>query len=88
MFIKGITLIDIPYWWDRGVESLAMTIYNARPDLFDQRPIGRPIMKFPPKEKTTKKTGKKNNNNLLFILKSCCHSICKEFVHDSFELEF
>jgi hypothetical protein len=26
---KGITLIEVPYWWDRGKESLAATIQKA-----------------------------------------------------------
>eukprot|EP01027_Heterolobosea_sp_BB2_P026356 GEZU01040587.1.p1 GENE.GEZU01040587.1~~GEZU01040587.1.p1 ORF type:complete len:509 (-),score=114.87 GEZU01040587.1:129-1430(-) len=29
----GITLITVPYWWDRSIESLAAAIYSARPDL-------------------------------------------------------
>ncbi len=29
----GITLIVIPYWWNRSVESLAHSIYMARPDV-------------------------------------------------------
>jgi 2-keto-3-deoxy-6-phosphogluconate aldolase len=30
----GITLIEIPYWWDLSMESLTATIRNQRPDLF------------------------------------------------------
>jgi len=29
----GITLIVIPYWWDKTLESLALTIRNIRPDI-------------------------------------------------------
>ncbi len=29
----GITLIVIPYWWDRTVESVAGTIHAVRPDM-------------------------------------------------------
>ncbi len=29
----GITLIEIPYWWDRRRESLLATVYQHRPDL-------------------------------------------------------
>eukprot|EP01124_Arcella_intermedia_P031304 TRINITY_DN7039_c0_g2_i2.p1 TRINITY_DN7039_c0_g2~~TRINITY_DN7039_c0_g2_i2.p1 ORF type:complete len:429 (-),score=73.05 TRINITY_DN7039_c0_g2_i2:180-1466(-) len=31
---KGITLIHIPYWWDRRGESLLSIIKNVRPDIF------------------------------------------------------
>jgi len=30
---RGITLIDVPYWWQREEQSLASTIASARPDL-------------------------------------------------------
>lgn len=30
---NGITLIEIPYWWDFAKESLQATIYQIRPDL-------------------------------------------------------
>jgi len=30
---KGITLIEIPFWWDRKKDSLIATIQNYRPDL-------------------------------------------------------
>jgi hypothetical protein len=39
----GITLIEIPYWWDGQYESIAATIYRARPDLFQNVPNGDPI---------------------------------------------
>ncbi len=29
----GITLVIIPYWWDKKIESLAATIRVARPDI-------------------------------------------------------
>jgi hypothetical protein len=29
----GITLISIPFWWDKSLTSLAATIYSHRPDL-------------------------------------------------------
>ena len=46
----GITLIEIPYWWDRKLPSLAVTIYNSRPDLFDIKPQGTAIPLTPPTE--------------------------------------
>jgi hypothetical protein len=30
---RGITLIEIPYWWDLQKDSLAATIHINRPDL-------------------------------------------------------
>ena len=36
----GITLIDIPYWWNFDKESLSSTIYHYRPDLFSEAPKG------------------------------------------------
>jgi hypothetical protein len=57
----GVTFIEIPYWWDRKLESLAATIYTYRPDLFPQVPTGKPIPPSPyvdridtPLEKGTK----------------------------------
>ena len=40
---KGITLIEIPYWWDFKLDSLKSTIYQQRKDLI---PIcdGKPIL--------------------------------------------
>lgn len=32
--LRGITLVIIPFWWDRRKESLSATLYRARPDLF------------------------------------------------------
>jgi hypothetical protein len=40
---NGITLVKIPHWWDRKLESLASTIYSHRPDLFSEPPMGTPI---------------------------------------------
>jgi hypothetical protein len=45
---QGITLIQVPYWWDRQFESIAATIYNLRPDLFREPAISKPIPANPP----------------------------------------
>ncbi len=29
----GITLVVIPFWWNRKVESVLVTIHNERPDI-------------------------------------------------------
>ena len=45
---NGITLIEIPYWWDFEKESLMATIYKQRPELF-LKPINeQPIPSQPP----------------------------------------
>ncbi len=47
--IKGITLIEVPYWWDRKYESLEATIYKQRPELLKDRKITeQPIPSDPP----------------------------------------
>lgn len=53
----GITLIEIPYWWDRSVESLQMTIKRIRPDLDQSRPLpnAAPIPVVPKHLSTSKK---------------------------------
>ena len=33
----------MPFWWDKKISSLASTIYNSRPDLFETQPQGQPI---------------------------------------------
>ena len=58
---KGITLLEIPFWWDKKIDSLAATIYMHRPDLFVEQPAGKPIPIVEPhwklkyKESETKK---------------------------------
>jgi hypothetical protein len=36
---KGITLVVIPFWWDRGIASLT-TIHQTKQGLVDDVPIG------------------------------------------------
>ena len=38
---NGITLIEVPYWWDLKKESLCATIHQHRSDLFPN--YGTPI---------------------------------------------
>jgi hypothetical protein len=45
--LTGITLIEIPYWWDKKYESLEATIYDQRPELLSRIPVTSPI---PPNE--------------------------------------
>jgi hypothetical protein len=39
----GITLIEIPYWWDFEADSLIATIHSYRPDIFPEPGTGTPI---------------------------------------------
>eukprot|EP01114_Cavostelium_apophysatum_P014945 TRINITY_DN3988_c0_g1_i1.p1 TRINITY_DN3988_c0_g1~~TRINITY_DN3988_c0_g1_i1.p1 ORF type:complete len:821 (-),score=192.21 TRINITY_DN3988_c0_g1_i1:289-2751(-) len=39
----GITLIEVPYWWDRRRESLIATIHKAAPFLVSERITSPPI---------------------------------------------
>ena len=45
---KGITLIEIPYWWDFTRESLVASIHSYRPDVISAQGNGIPIPKEPP----------------------------------------
>jgi len=40
---KGITLIEVPYWWDYKEDSLKATIYKYCPNLVEKPPTGIPI---------------------------------------------
>ena len=62
---KGVTLIEVPYWWDRKPESLAASIYNVRPDLFEVEPQGKPIPLNPPT-----KSASKTNSGI-----TCCYHV-------------
>jgi len=41
--LKGITLIEVPHWWDRTKESLGATIHQERPALIPNPPDALPI---------------------------------------------
>ena len=45
---RGITLVEIPYWWDRDKSSLMATIHGKRPDLLKHASGNDPIPKDPP----------------------------------------
>ena len=40
---KGITLIQVPYWWDLKKESLMATVYKEREDLMSENIDVNPI---------------------------------------------
>jgi hypothetical protein len=44
---KGITLIEVPYWWDQSAASLAGTIRESRTELLDQWSDAKPIPTSP-----------------------------------------
>jgi hypothetical protein len=43
----SISLVEIPYWWDRTEASLRATIYHHRPDLLPWALYGNPISMEP-----------------------------------------
>jgi len=56
----GVTLIEIPYWWNFSRDSLAATIYTVRPDLpiFEDSKFQtswQPIPKILPENKLKKR---------------------------------
>jgi hypothetical protein len=46
---EGISLITIPFWWDKSLSSLAATIHQQRPDLVPSAQ-GSPIPLEMPKQ--------------------------------------
>ena len=52
-------MIEVPYWWDRRMSSLAATVYNIRPDLFKEKPEGIAISATAPGEETAKSSNSK-----------------------------
>ena len=58
---KEITLIEIPYWWDKQISSLAATIHKERKDLLITYPIGDDIQPITSIQQHLE--GKNNINN-------------------------
>lgn len=46
----GITLVEVPHWWDEDKDSLAATIHMKRPDLIAKPSNALPIPETEPKE--------------------------------------
>ena len=47
-YLKGITLIEVPYWWDNQLDSLKTTIHYKRPDIIPYPGNGIPLPNQPP----------------------------------------
>ena len=58
-------MIEVPYWWDRKLPSLAATVYNTRPDLFETEPQGKSIPDSPPSKTTEQLQPTKSNTFLI-----------------------
>lgn len=41
--LNGITLIQVPFWWDGSKDSLLATIFRHRAELVNTSEIGSPI---------------------------------------------
>jgi ATP-dependent DNA ligase len=65
LILIGITLIEVPYWWDRKYESLEATIYSQRPELFTELPIGKPIPLTRPSIEKLKRSQSVTNKSLM-----------------------
>jgi hypothetical protein len=39
----GVTLVEVPFWWDFELESLRATVHQIRPDLISSPGLGVPI---------------------------------------------
>ena len=53
--IQGITLIEVPYWWDFQIPSLVATIHNFASHLLPSKGHGDPISNQPPGESQNSK---------------------------------
>lgn len=42
----GITLVEVPFWWDGTKESLLATVFRFRADIVDPSQIGTPIPEY------------------------------------------
>ncbi len=58
-YVTGITLIEVPFWWDQTYESIAATIHTIRPDLLEN-PVTLPIPTFQEYQLMSKKRAKEN----------------------------
>ncbi len=47
--INGVSLVVVPYWWDKTLSSVAVTIHRARPDILFPSSVlqGQPIPQSP-----------------------------------------
>jgi hypothetical protein len=61
----GITLIEVPFWWDRQKETLAATIHQHRPDLIPDPGPYQPIPLKPLKPTPVLKKGNVEIHNLM-----------------------
>src|SRR5690348_14990287 len=61
---NGITLIEVPYWWDFDKLSLISTIHDHRPDLFPIKPTLESIPNQPQENIPT-------SNNISFFVLFC-----------------
>jgi hypothetical protein len=48
IFVEGVTLVEIPYWWDRRKESVAALINKLRPELLVEHSDEALITETPP----------------------------------------
>ena len=52
----GITLVQIPYWWNKKRSSLEATLHQVRPELVPGNPTADPVPSTPPSEFKVRKS--------------------------------
>ncbi len=64
---NGITLIVVPYWWNKSMESVAQTIHMMRPDIKISPYLlkGDPISNYTPPQRNEKGIFLHNNLSLI-----------------------
>lgn len=73
----GITLISVPYWWDKNASWLAAAIHNVRPDI----PLS---LASSTKHSTTNSAAVTTNSNS----GSCAKSLDNQRIHSLLESKF
>jgi hypothetical protein len=63
----GMTLIEIPYWWDHETSSLRATLHHYRPDLMPSPGNGQAIDSTVPQRYTTPRYKPLSTKNFTFM---------------------
>ena len=66
---QGITLVQVPYWWNKKTDSLAATIQNKRPDLLPTLMYSEPAI--PLSKPATKPKNESINKNISHCVYFC-----------------
>jgi DNA ligase-1 len=61
----GITIVYVPYWWDRKSDSLSSTLHQCFPDIFPKTDSPSIPTELPPDYEKNKKPGILTNKNIM-----------------------